>query len=48
MILFIFRKFDHLFTEEIRLHLNDGDDKAIIKGSSDNPILIVIDGGTGR
>jgi hypothetical protein len=41
------RKFDHTFTEEIRLHLNDGDDKAVIKGSSDNPILIVIDGGKG-
>ena len=41
------RKFDHFFTEEIRLHLKDGDDKAIIKGSSDIPILIVIDGGQG-
>lgn len=42
-----YMNFDHTHTEEIRLHLNDGDDKVIIYGNSENPILIVVDGGNG-
>ncbi|MFZ1519950.1 MAG: BamA/TamA family outer membrane protein [Ignavibacteriaceae bacterium] len=41
------RKFDHNYTEEIRLHLKNGNDKAVLRGFSENPILVVIDGGNG-
>lgn len=39
--------YDHNYTEEIRIHLQGGDDKAIVKGNVDRGILLVIDGGDG-
>lgn len=35
------------YTKEIRIHLLAGDDKLIVKGSSENGIRIIIDGGDG-
>lgn len=39
---------DHFFTDEVRIHLKDGNDITEITGYSDDPILIVIDGGNGE
>lgn len=41
------KKFDHNFTAEIRLHMLGGDDKVIVKGETNNPVLIVVEGGKG-
>ncbi len=40
--------YDHRYTEEIRIHLQGGDDKAIVKGNVNKGILLVIDGGDGE
>lgn len=42
------KMFDHSITEEIRIHLLGGDDKAMVKGTAAKGILIVIDGGEGQ
>lgn len=39
--------FNSNITKEIRIHLLDGDDKAIVKGKNNNSIIILIDGGDG-
>lgn len=45
---YLFRKaVEHQYTKEIRIHLKDGDDFALIKGFSDHPIQIIVDGGEG-
>lgn len=38
---------NHFFTDEVRIHLKDGNDIAEISGYSDDPIFIVVDGGNG-
>lgn len=39
--------YDHNYTEEIRIHLQGDDDKALLKGTVDSGILLIIDGGDG-
>jgi hypothetical protein len=39
--------YDHNYTEEIRIHLQGGDDKALIKGNVNRGLLVVVDGGDG-
>ena len=42
------RKFSSEYTDEIRIHLLDGDDKVLVKGNSENDILIRIIGDKGK
>lgn len=42
------KTFDHSVTKEIRIHLLDGDDEAVVSGNVDNGIRIIIDGGEGK
>jgi Omp85 superfamily domain len=39
---------DNKFTDELRVHLLDGDDYAIIRGQVNNGIRVVVDAGEGR
>jgi hypothetical protein len=39
--------YDHSYTEELRIHLQGGDDKALIKGNVNRGLLVIVDGGDG-